>query len=496
MRRNMVVVVGWASLLGGCSMFSAHSDVVEEAAGQKFTSERLAQLMTQVKAPIQFDVKTGQIITGIWTDMTLFAQAAAANKLTADSSLVAEAMWPTIIQATAARWMDTIVARKAKISDAAIDSAYKADQVRAVQHILVMVDSTAPKEDKAKARQKAERFLAMLKAGYKFDKLAHDSTDDPGSKADSGWYGLKPKATWDPPFGNALWALKPGEMSGIVTGRFGFHIIHRPTDEESAKFWRDSLTRAAAGPIQQAYLAELATTNNLKLDGSAVPHMRSALDDLEGHETDRTSLVSYKDGDFTTGDFVKWVRAITADPTRGPDELAQFKSAPDSSYTGLVKQFAQLALMLREAQRNHITLTADEWKDMESGFAGAIDTIKSTIGLTAAVLDPKASEHDRSQAAAQKVDEFFDNVVSQKAQLRPLPGILSATLRSRAKTKFSAVALQHALDLAKAKHSADSAKNVTPPPPPPGTLKPAPGGPPVGGAAPPPAPPPAPAKKP
>ena len=43
MRRNMMVpVVGVAALVAGCGMFSAHSDVIEEAAGQQFTAERLA----------------------------------------------------------------------------------------------------------------------------------------------------------------------------------------------------------------------------------------------------------------------------------------------------------------------------------------------------------------------------------------------------------------------------------------------------------------------
>ena len=494
MRRNMIVaVVGVAALVAGCGMFSAHSDVIEEAAGQQFTAERLATIMTSVKAPMQYDVKTGEVITRLWTDMTLFSQAAASGKLTADSSLVADAMWPTIMQATAARWMDTVVARKSKVTDAAVDSAYKADQVRGVQHLLVMVDSSAPKEDKDAARKKAEHFLAMIKSGYSFSKLAHDSTMDPGSKADSGWYGLQPKTRWDPPFGNALWKLKPGEISEVVKGAFGFHIIRRPDDGESAKLWRDSLSRAAAQPIQAAYLAELTTTNNVKVDGSAVPHMRAALDDLDGHKTDHAALATYKDGSFTTGDFVQWVLAITADPARGPDQITTFKSAPDSQYVGLLKEFTQVKLMIREGDRNHVRLTPAEWKQMETAFAGAVDSIEKNMDLTGAVLDPKASQHDRSRAAAEKVDQFFDKLVSQKAQYRPLPGILSATLRAHEKTKFNAVALQHGLDLAKTKHSADSAKANPPtgaatppaaPPAAPGAMTPAPGGPPVGNAPP------------
>ncbi|MGH7523882.1 MAG: peptidylprolyl isomerase [Gemmatimonadales bacterium] len=496
MRRNMMVsLVGMVALVAGCGMFSAHSDVIEEAAGQQFTAEHLASIMTSVKGPMQYDVKTGEVITHLWTDMTLFAQAAATGKLKTDSALVADAMWPTIVQATAARWMDTVVAQKSKVPDASVDSAYKADQVRAVQHILVRVDSSAPKEDKDAARKRADHFLSMIKSGYSFAQLAYDSTMDDGSKADSGWYGLAPKARWDPPFGNALWKLKPGEVSPIVQGRFGFHIIRRPSDAESVKLWRDSLTRASAGPIQAAYMAQVTTANDVKVDASAVPHMRAALDDLDGHRDDHTALTTYKDGSFTTGDFVHWVLAITADPATGPDQITKFKSAPDSQYVGLVKEFTQLQLVVREADRHHVHLTAAEWKQMETGFATDVDSIKAAIGLTPAVLDPKASEHDRTRAAQLKVDEFFDNLAAQKpgTHFRPLPGLLAATLRVHLPTKFNAIALQHGLDLARSKHSADSAKanpsgaGGAAPPPAPG-LRPAPGGPPVGNPPPPPAP--------
>ena len=100
MRRNMMLVVGLAALVGGCSVFSAHSDVIEEAAGQKFTADRLADILTRIKQPMQYDVKTGSFVTAFWTDITLFAQAVAANKLTADSSLVAEAMLHTTTAAS------------------------------------------------------------------------------------------------------------------------------------------------------------------------------------------------------------------------------------------------------------------------------------------------------------------------------------------------------------------------------------------------------------
>lgn len=487
MRRTLMLLAGLS--LAGCGAFSTHSDVVEEAAGQQFTAQRLADILTSVKGPIAYDTRMGQLVTTIWTDLTLFSQAVANNRLTSDSSLVADAMWPMITNATAARWLDTVLAHRAKVSDALIDSSYKADQVRAVQHMLIKVDSNASKADKDAARKKAEDYLAQIKSGSAtLSQLAYAHTDDEGSKNDSGWYGLKPRQNaWVEPFAKSLWSLKPGEVSGLVPTVFGWHIIRRPTDEESRKIWRDSLTRAVADPIIKGYQDELLTTYNVKVEPSAPAHMRAAIDDLDGHATDKTSLATYKDGSFTVGDFVKWIRAATSDPTKGPQALEQFKASPDSAFTSVAKAMTQQSLLVHEAQKNHVTLAPAEWKEMETGFANAIDTIKASLGLN--TLDPKASTSERSKIAAQKVDQFFTDLVNQKAQLRPMPGVLSATLRQHEKTKFSPVALQRALDIAKTKRAADSTKashdNGQPPAPAPGAIKPAPGGAPVpGGDAP------------
>jgi hypothetical protein len=500
MRRYMMLVVGLAALVGGCSMFSAHSDVIEEAAGQKFTAQRLADILTRIKQPMAYDTKTGTFVTAFWTDITLFAQAVANNKIADDSAFIADAMWPVIAQATAARWVDTVLAQRAKITDASIDSAYKADQLRAVQHILIKADSAGPKELKEIARRKADALLAQLKGGASFSKLAVENTDDATSKPDSGYYAPQPKGHYVPSFEKSLWSLAPGEMSGVVTTVYGYHILRRPTEKESARFWRDTLSQRVAEPIMKAYYDELGKTYNVKVDGAAVPHMRAALDDLLAHADDKTTLTTYKDGSFTTAQFVRWINAATADPSRANDFMANLKSAPDSEVVKVLQAMTQSALLLREADKHHIVLTSVEWKQLHDGFNEAIDTLKSTIGLVPPAYDPKASQSERSRMAAQKVEQYFNDLVEQKKVLRALPGILAATLQARDKPKFNAIALQRGLDMAKAKHSADSAKAFGAAPgaesaPLPGAIKPAPGGPPVGGGGAPPAPTPPPAPK-
>ena len=64
-----------------------------------------------------------------------------------------------------------------------------------------------------------------MRAGEDFAKLAGEFSEDPGSRAqggDLGWFG---RGMMVKPFEDAAFALKPGEVSGIVESQFGFHII-------------------------------------------------------------------------------------------------------------------------------------------------------------------------------------------------------------------------------------------------------------------------------
>ena len=90
------------------------------------------------------------------------------------------------------------------------------DRVRA-RHILIStLDSDRkplPEEQKAEAKKKAEEILAKAKAGEDFAELAKTYTDDPGSKE------------MVKEFEDTAFALKPGEISGLVETTFGYHII-------------------------------------------------------------------------------------------------------------------------------------------------------------------------------------------------------------------------------------------------------------------------------
>jgi peptidyl-prolyl cis-trans isomerase SurA len=72
---------------------------------------------------------------------------------------------------------------------------------------------------------KIKSVQQQLEAGGDFATLAREYSDDPGSREKGGDLGFTRKGELVPSFENTAYALKPGQISGIVESRFGYHII-------------------------------------------------------------------------------------------------------------------------------------------------------------------------------------------------------------------------------------------------------------------------------
>ena len=107
--------------------------------------------------------------------------------------------------------------------DSNLESFKKPEQVRA-SHILIKVDPGADEAKKAEARTKIESLQAKLKNGEDFGALAKEYSEGPsGPKGgDLGFFG---RGQMVKPFEETAFTMKPGQVSGMVETRFGYHLI-------------------------------------------------------------------------------------------------------------------------------------------------------------------------------------------------------------------------------------------------------------------------------
>lgn len=110
------------------------------------------------------------------------------------------------------------------------DKRERIPQIKA-SHIMVNFNNPAGKPDTAYARAKIDTVMQKLKNGEDFAKLAEEYSDDTGSKKKGGDLGYFSRRMMVKPFDEAVFDLKPGEVSDVVETNFGFHII-KLTDQK------------------------------------------------------------------------------------------------------------------------------------------------------------------------------------------------------------------------------------------------------------------------
>jgi len=136
-----------------------------------------------------------------------------------------------LIMSEAGAALDVNQADARRIYQENIDSFKRPEQVRA-SHILIKTEAADSNETKAQAKAKAEQLLEQIGQGADFAALAKEHSGCP-SGASGGDLGFFGKGQMVPPFEEAVYKLKPGQLSGIVETRFGYHII-KLTDSKEA----------------------------------------------------------------------------------------------------------------------------------------------------------------------------------------------------------------------------------------------------------------------
>lgn len=104
-----------------------------------------------------------------------------------------------------------------------LDSFQRPGEVRA-RHILLQLAPDAPQSEEDAVLARIDGLQAQLASGTDFAELAKTASEGP-SGASGGDLGFFGPGRMVPPFEKAAFALQPGQVSGPVRTRFGYHLI-------------------------------------------------------------------------------------------------------------------------------------------------------------------------------------------------------------------------------------------------------------------------------
>ncbi len=107
-------------------------------------------------------------------------------------------------------------------------------------------------------KAEADKILADIKGGKSFEDEAKAASKD-SSAANGGDLGWFKKADMVPEFGNAVFALKPGQVSAPVKTQFGWHVIKliatrkapKPTFEQAHDEIMRTLVRSEGNKVME-----------------------------------------------------------------------------------------------------------------------------------------------------------------------------------------------------------------------------------------------------
>ncbi|MGL6110713.1 MAG: SurA N-terminal domain-containing protein [Rubrivivax sp.] len=142
-------------------------------------------------------------------------------------------------------------------------SRYTAAEERRASHILIAADKDKPAAERQKAKAKAEALLEQVrKAPTQFADIAKANSNDPGSAERGGDLDFFARGGMVKQFDDAVFAMKPGEISNVVETDFGYHIIQltaqRGGEKKSFDAVRPEIENEVRKQLAQKRFAEAA----------------------------------------------------------------------------------------------------------------------------------------------------------------------------------------------------------------------------------------------
>ena len=144
------------------------------------------------------------------------------------------------------------------------NEAYSQPKQVKARHILFTLGEYALKEAEDKVKKVAKEVLAKARQGEDFAALAKEHSEGP-TKSKGGDLGYFKRGQMTPPFEEAAFKLKKGEISDLVRTQFGYHIIKVEDIKEAATKSLEEVRDEIVETLTMSVATELAHEKGLSI---------------------------------------------------------------------------------------------------------------------------------------------------------------------------------------------------------------------------------------
>ncbi|HKO16819.1 MAG TPA: peptidylprolyl isomerase [Gemmatimonadaceae bacterium] len=454
-----------AAALAACDglkeALTAHVDVVARASDQELSVTRLADLLGNAKIPVPITKENASIVTDLWVNYELLAHAAAIGDSLSDRKLIDKAVEPLTKNDRLRKFMDTL--QTTFKVDSASESTYNQAEggLYAARHILFAFPPNATGAQKDSVRKKAESILPAVN-NANFSAMAAKYSTDPGSAKQGGSLGVFEKGSMVGPFGNAVAALKPGEISSsLVETQYGFHIIQRLPFSEVKSEYQEKYGTVARNKADSVYLSSLEKNARIEVKSNAPSVVKDAIANPVKYRKSDETLASYKGGDLTVSSFLGWLETFPPQM----QVMRQLPQLPDSLVKQFVTSIAQREVMLQKADSAHIKVDTTEQAQLYQQFGQFVQRVQQELGIDPKSLSDSAkTKPERERLAANRVESYLDRILAGQAQPVPVPQPIASVLQDKYESSVNQAGLDRAVERAqKIRTVADSTRAANQP---------------------------------
>jgi parvulin-like peptidyl-prolyl isomerase len=481
-RLSLGILVLGASTLVACDglkeALTAHVDVVARAGSQELSVTRLSDMLGNSKIGVPVNREIASLVArDLWVPYQLLGAAAARGDSLSDAKAIDDAASGMIERAKLQKFMERVSATMP--SDTGSQAGYDrgANDLYAARHILFKFPDAPSPAARDSVRRKAESVRAQITPAN-FGALAKQYSDDPGSKERGGELGVFPRGMMVKPFGDAVAALKPGEISNVVQSEFGFHIIQRNTWDQIKGQYAQQAGDRTRQHAESLYIAQAQAVAKVQVKDNAVSVTKALAKDPISHRNDKDVIATWSGGDYTAG---RLANVIMSDP-RAPQLTQQIQQVPDSVVRMYVKQTVEREVLIKRADSAKMGPTPEEYGSLHRDFVQAVAMTWQALRIDPKSLaDSAKTPAERERLAAARIEAFLDKIMAGEAQPVPVPSPLQIVLMNKYESKVNPAGIDRAVERAqKIRTVADSTRAANQPK----SAVPLPGGAAPGGAAP------------